>query len=885
MNLFGGDPEGDVRDEIEHYLDLRTREFMEQGMDEEEARAAARRAFGDVERIEAETVRLARRRTILERWRTTMGGWAQDLRFSVRTVVRNPLFSAAIVATLALGIGATTAVFSVVDATLLRPLPFEDTDRLVFLRGYADTPEGVRFRGGSYPEILDWEEGASSSFTDVAVVDGVTVSLTGEGDAERVGGEIVSGGFFELLGVEPLRGRVFDAAEARAPDDAPVVVIGHDLWERRFGRSDDALGATLRVNDVPLTVVGVMPETFQGLNFASELWIPETQMWALGVAGGDPDDRGSRWLGAVGRLAPGVELEAAQGELDRVAASLAEAHPNFNRDRGVMAQPVRDVMLGSSETLVLVLLGAVGLVLLIACANVTNLLLVRATGRGREVLMRLALGAGRKRLVRQFVTESLLLAALGTGAGLLVAVWGIRALESTIPAGLFPGFVEVTMDPRIFAFAVGLLLVTGVVSGLAPALNASRLDISAGLKEGARGAVEGGTGRRGFGLRSLLVVGEVALALVLLVGAGLMLQSFRNQLAVDPGFDADRVVGFSVQLPEAAYPDSTVVPFARQLVREVEGLPGVQDASLATDLPLGGSASAFYTYLPDRPDEEIRTYRHRVQPGFYETMGIQVLRGRAFRPDESEPGVDVVMISEAYAERFFADRNPVGESILLGSMPFRIVGVVESVRYRDLTSNIVGGEDDPDVYYPWGRSPSRFLDVAVRTGADPASLLPAIRNVVARQDPSLPVYNAAPLSQNLRQQTGQARFGSFLLGTFSVLALLLAAVGIYGVMAVSVGRRTREIALRMAMGADAGGVTRIVVGQGMRLVGGGLVIGLLGALVLSRTLSTFLFGVEQIDPPTYAAVALSLAAVGLAASWIPARRATRIEPQQALTVE
>lgn len=828
-----------------------------------------------------------------------MGGWVQDLRFAARTAVRNPVQSAAVVATLALGIGAATAIFSVVDATLLRPLPFEDAGRLVFLQGYAQTAEGPRIRGGSYPEIVDWKR-MSTSFTDVSILDGVPLTLEGGGrgvpgsgaggEAERIRGEVVSAGYFDLLGVDPIRGRTFTGAED-APPGAAVVVIGEDLWERRFGRDPGIVGATVRLNRMPYTVIGVLPASFGGMDFVSEAWVPAGEMFDLGTAGGGPDDRGSRWLGAVGRLAPGVSLDAARADLDRVAASLTEEHPDYNTDRGVQLDPVREVLLGDTRTLVLVLLGAVGLLLLIAGANVTNLLLVRASARRREVLMRRALGAARGRLVRQFLTESAVLAGAGTALGVLLAYWGVQGLMAVVPDRVFPGFVEAGIDLRVLLFAVGLLALTGALSGLAPAWGGSRAELADGLKESARGAVEGrGGGGGGISPRRVLVTAEVAVALVLLVGAGLMMRSFRNQLGVDPGFEADRVLAFRLGLPEAAYDREEVVPFVRELVRELEAIPGVERAVAASDLPLRGIASsAIFSYLPGRTDREdaIRVYFHRVQPDYFETLGIPITRGRAFLPEENTEGVDVVILGDAYARRHFPDRDPVGETVLLGpNSRFTVVGVTGPVRIRDLTSDIGAGDDDPDLYLPYGRAPARDFAVAVRAGtSEPAALLPEVRRAVARLDASLPVARAAPLSTGIRNQTAQARFGTFLLGTFSVLALILAAVGIYGVMAVSVGRRSREIAIRMAMGADARWVRGMVVGQGMKLVVAGLALGVVGAALLSRALSALLYGVGEVDPATYAAVAGLLGAVGLLATWIPARRATTVDPQRTLAAE
>ncbi|HKK27900.1 MAG TPA: ABC transporter permease [Gemmatimonadota bacterium] len=815
----------------------------------------------------------------------------QDLRFALRQVRRNPGFALVVVLTLALGIGTSTAIFSVVDATLLRPLPFRDADRLVFLRGYARTPEGPRIRGGSYPEVLDWGR-MSSSFTDVSVLDGVSLTLGGDGSgsesaagAETIDGEVVSADYFQMLGVQPILGRTFTPREAAVPG-AAVVVIGEDLWARRFGRDPDVLGSTIRIDRQPHTVIGVLPARFRGMSFTTGAWIPAGHMFDLGTAGGGPEDRGNRWLGAVARLAPGTSPSAAQSDLDRVAARLAAAYPRTNEDRGVRISPVRDVLLGDTGTLVLVLMGAVGLLLLIACANVANLLLARASARSHELLTRRALGAGRGRVVRQLLIESAVLAAAGTFPGILLARAALSGLVALVPTGILPAYATPRLDLPVLLFAVGLLGVTGLLSGLAPAWEGGRASLAGGLRGAGRGAIDGG-GNRPFALRHVLVGAEVAVALVLLIGAGLMMRSLRNQLRVDSGFDPGHVLAFRLSLPEAAYDRDEVTPFVRELTRRLEGIPGVDRAVVASDLPLRGiSSAAIFSFLPEHPQDRIRVYLHRVQGGYFDALGIPIQRGRAFRPEEEKEGADVAILGASYAERYFHGQDPLGKTVLLGKSRFTVVGVTAPVRVRDVTSDIVTGDDDPDLYIPFSRAPDRSFAVAVRgsTGR-PEALLPSVRHVVERLDPALPVARAAPLADGLRSQTALPRFGASLFGSFSLLALLLAAVGIYGVVAVSVGLARGEIAVRMALGADRPRVLRLVVGRAMRPALLGAAIGLAAALAGTRVLRSLLYGVDPTDGLSLAGAAAVLLATAVAAAYLPARRAARLDPARTLREE
>jgi predicted permease len=876
------DPDEEVRAEIEFHLEERAREFEDEGLEPDDARREAGRVFGDVERIAGEVRRIRRRRKRDEGMRTMTGSVMQDVRVSLRALARRPGFAVVVIGTLALGIGAVTAIFSVVNGSLLRALPFEDGEGLVFLQGAYDAPDGPAIRGASPPEARDWEA-MSRSFSEVSVADATSYTLTGDGQAEVVPAERVDEGYFDLLRVEPALGRTFTEEEYRAPGTYFVTVLGHGLWQRRFGGDPSVIGRTVMLGGQPWTVVGVMPEGFGGTRLDADLFVPLATLGEETLSA-----RGSRFLGVVARLAPGVDLESAQADMDGVAARLEAEHPRSHEDRIALVTPARDVYLGSTRTLMLVILGAASLLLLIATANVTNLLLVRATTREGEVVMRRALGAGRGRLVRQFLTESLVLSVLGAGAGLILGVWGARALADAMPEALLPAFVEVRPDATVFLVVTGIMTLVGVAAGLAPGLAAAREDLASSL----RASRDGGTGRSR--LQGTIVVTEVALALLLLVGAGLMTRSFRAQLGVDPGYDHEELYGFSLFLPGERFASEEVRPTVDELLRRLEDRPEVAEATVMSDMPLRGGYSATYMWLAGATGDEdrIRFYIHRVGPDWFETMGTAVERGRPIRASDAEDELPVAVISQALADRFFEGEDPLGQRVFLGTRDdggHVIVGVADDVRYRDLTTDIRGGADDPDVYVPWERYPNRSVDIVLRPrSGGPGALESVAREVVGEFDPLLALTATGPLSEDLRAQTAQARFGFQLLTAFSALAATLAVIGLYGVLAFHVGRRRREIAVRMALGAERGRVRGMVVAQGMRLAGLGLVIGLAGAWVGARSvaaspdLQDFLFRVDAVDPATWAAVVLLLAAVAALAALIPAVRATRVEPQGAL---
>lgn len=869
----------ELQEEISFYLEERARELEAQGMDPEEARQVARRAFGNVDDVMSEVRRIERRRHWEVGMRTLVDGFKRDVRYALRGLLRSPGFTVVAVLTLGLGIGAVTAIFSVVNASLLRALPFEDGDGLVFLQGAYDAPEGPAIRGASPAEARDWEA-MSRSFSHVSVADGTGYTLTGDGPAEVIRAERVDPGYFELLRVEPALGRAFTEEEYTVPNTHFVALMGHDLWTRRYGADPGVVGRTIELDGTPWTVVGVLPPGFRGTTLGAELIVPLATLSEETLA-----SRGSRFLAVVARLAPGVGVAEAQADMDRVAARLEEAYPEEHEDRIALVTPAREVYLGETRTLMLVILGAASLLLLITAANIVNLLLVKATAREGEVVMRRALGAGRRQLLGQFVTESLVLSALGAVAGLVVGLWGARALTAAMPTALLPAYVDVRPDAVVFLVVTGIMAIVGLGVGLAPGLLAAREDVAGALRAHGRGAA--GSSR----LQGAFVVGEVAVALLLLVSAGLMTRSLRAQLGVDPGYDHESLYGYSLFLPEERYQGEALRPALDELLARLEARPEVAQATVMSDIPLRSGYSAAYLWIGDAVADEdrIRFYLHRVGPDWFETMGTPVLRGRPIEPADAEEELRVAVISSALADRFFGEEDPLGRSVYLGGRsgdPHTVVGIAEDVRYRDLTTDIRGGFDDPDVYVPWERYPNRSVSIVLRPRAgDPAALDPVARQVTASFDPLLPLTSAGPLAQDLRTETAQARFGFLLLASFSALALILAIIGLYGVLAFAVGRRNREIAVRMALGAERGRVRGLVVIQGLRLTGWGVAVGVAVSVLASRSLETFLFGVEPLDPATFLGVAALTAGSAVLAAWIPAVRATRVDPQRALREE
>jgi predicted permease len=799
----------------------------------------------------------------------------RDLNYTMRKLRRNPGFAAIAVSTLALGIGASTAIFSVVDAALLRALPFERPDRLTVILGVAGPDRDIR--GGSWPEIRDWKT-LTRSFADISIYDETALSLSGMGSAEMLESEIVSPGYFRLLGVAPQLGRGL-LREDDTPGATPAVVISHGLWQERFGGAPDVVGRTVVLDDRQSLIVGVMPEGFRGLSF-------DTQVWAtlLPFEPEAANDRGSRWLTAIGRLRPGVSPEAAQADLWNVARHLEDQYPDNNRERSADMASLHDFYLGTTRTLLFAVLGAVGFLMLIACVNVINLQIMRGIGRRGEVALRYALGAGRRRLVRQFTTEAVVLAVLGGSAGVVIAWLGMNSLISLVPAGVLPGYVHASINGRVLLFASCIVALTGIVSGIVPALRGTRRGLAEDLRAQASGTAAARTGTAG--LQRVLIAIEVALAVALIGGAILMVRSLAEQLAVPPGFRPDNVLAAGVVLTGDEYTDDARIRFATQLIDTLEALPGVASAAIGSDAPLRGSASASTLVAEGRPEDRIRYYRHMVTPEYFATLGIAMVRGRGFLPTDDADAPGVAIVSEAFARKLWPGRDAIGQYIEISDGErATVIGVAGNVRFRDLTTDLLSPGEDPDVYFSYAQMPAGEFEVLVRSATSEVTSIDAVRRAVADLDSAVPVARGQSLDGVLEAQTASARFGSVILGLFAVLALVLCGIGLYGVMAFFVASRRAEIAVRMALGAEQARVLGMVVRQAMALVAAGAIAGLAVVVLGGHLFSSLFFGVGAVDPLVHLSSVALLAVVAVVACVLPAWRATRIDPTEALKSE
>jgi putative ABC transport system permease protein len=802
-----------------------------------------------------------------------MDTFFQDLRYAVRTLRRTPAFTFAAVACLALGIGANTAIFSVIDGVLLRPLPFRDPSSLVMV--WETDPSQGRDRNVVSPaNYLDWRA-QNSTFSEVGSYIDWRANLTGIDEPVEVARAIATATFFRVLDVAPELGRVY-TLEEDAPNGPNVVVLSHRLWERHFGARRDALGARLELDGRPFTVIGVMPATFGIEGSRAELWTPMQLDPAV-----DYRTRTGRYLTSVARLKPGVTAERAQADMSAIARRLEAAHPIFNRGWGANVVPMYEQVVGGVRRALLVLAGVVAFVLLIACANVANLLLARSTARTREVAVRAALGAGRGRMVRQLLTESVVLSALGGAVGLLLAYWGVQGVKALAPRGV-PRVASISIDGWTMAFTLVVALVTGLLFGLVPALQAGRGNLQTVLREGSRGSTSSGRAR------AVLVAAQVALSLVLLIGAGLMLRSFARLQAVDPGFDPEGVLTGRVQLAGQRFrASSAATAFFGQLLDRVEKVPGVEAASAINWLPFGGDGSATSYWIEGRPvpppgNEFVADVR-AVDPRYFRTMRIRVKRGDPFDARANTESPKQVVVNEAFVRVHFPTSNPIGEHVLMpwdDTLRAEIVGVVADTKHAGLDSLA-----KPMIYWAMKQFPTNFMTLVVRTNGDPMRLAPAIAREVRALDANQPFADPKPLDAYLSQSVAQRRFSMTLLGVFSALALVLAALGIYGVLAYSVAQRTREIGVRMALGARDSTVAGMVVREALRVVGVGLAIGVAGAVALTRVLTTLLYDVSPTDPLTFTGVTLALGAVAVTASYFPARRAARVDPIVALRQE
>ena len=813
----------------------------------------------------------------------------QDLKYAARVLLKSPGFVAIAVLTLALGIGANTALFSVVNGVLLRPLPYPRPAELVVI---SETTANFESSSISYPNFLDWQR-TNSSFASIAAYKEDDYSITGAGEAERVRVGTVSKGFFEILGVSPVQGRTFTADDDRL-GSAPVAMISAGLWQRKFGSAPDIIGKRITMNGEGYTVIGIVPARFQlestNFNSAKDVFVPMGAFKDPLFQRRDVHE-GTR---AIGRLKPGVTLDAAHADMSQIASNLALEYPDSDKGAGISLVPLKKDVVGDVQPFLLVLLGAVGFVLLIACVNVANLQLARATTRSREFAIRAALGASQSRVIRQLLTESVLLGLAGGALGLLVAAWGTQAALKILPDTL-PRAQEVGVDGRVLIFTLLASLVAGVLFGLAPALKISRPNLQETLKESGRGA--SGAKHRAQGV---FVVVEMAMALVLLIGAGLMIRSLLDLWNVNPGFNPRGVLTFAVSLSPSLGKNATT---SRNAIREIDErlrhIPGVESvSSTGGALPMtGDNEFPFWLGGEPKPADQSgmkQSLFYLAEPDYLTAMGIPLHRGRFFTQDDNEHSPPVIVIDESFAREYFPNEDPIGKRINIGIINTEpeIVGVVGHVKHWGLDTD--GDAKHPIVaqaYMPLMQIPDEFwngppqAEVVVRTKGSPAGMVPAIRAAIEKMNGENVMYETKPLEQVVAESLADRRFSMILLGVFAALALLLSSIGIYGVISYVVGQRTHEIGIRMALGAQPRHVLRLMLGEGMRMALVGVAIGIVAALGLTQLMTNMLFGVSAADPITFCGVALVLAGVALTACYIPARRAMRVDPMVALRYE
>jgi len=812
-----------------------------------------------------------------------MDSLAHDLRTTIRSLRRSPAFTAAVVITLALGIGANTAIFSVVNGVILRPLPYTAPDRLVMI--WEENPSmdyGVRYIPTSQANFADFRND-TAVFSNVGAFRYTSATFGGVGDAEQLWGAELTPSLLTTLGVSPMVGRAFSNDE-ELPGKPGTVLLSYGLWQRRFGGSQSVVGSAIEIDGAKRTVIGVMPDWFRFplpsmypimTKVRSEFWVPHI------IVPGNPY-RGARNMGVIARLRDGRTLEQARAELAVTSQELAERFPSNNAGWSATAIPIAEHVAAPVRPVLLILLGAVMLVLLIACANVANLQLARATKRQREVLVRAALGAGRGRIIRQALTESVVLAALGGALGLVIVVWGTDALRAMLPAG-FPRVADVSVDLRVLTFATVASLLTGLVFGIVPAVRASRVDLAAALNEGGRRTIGDRRSRRA---RSGLVVAQVALALVLLVGAGLLTRSVARLLSVNPGFNASGLLTAGVQPPNRDFPDERARRQAyTAMLERASRLPGVTALSASSLVPFSEQEDFFGFRIEGRTvpsgDQGPEARFYVVAPGYFEAMGIPLRQGRSLTSADDERAPKVAVINRRMADLHFPNENPIGRRVVSGSEdPRTIVGVVDNVSYSGLDAT-----PKAELYVPYTQQNADNMTLILRTAGDPASLVAPLRAAVREAARGTPLAEVATMDRLVAASMAQRRLSMTLLGTFALLALMLASVGIYGVLSYAVAERSREIGIRRALGAQDGQVLRMVVSEGMRLALIGVVAGVATALLATRLMRGLLYGVGVTDPATFVVVTAIVAAVAFAASYLPARRAARVDPTEALRAE
>jgi predicted permease len=880
--------EAEIVEELAQHLDDRYLELLSGGATREQAYRAALAELSDTKLLERELRRLERpvkdHPVVLGAGRKNMiADLGQDLHFGLRMLRKNPGFTLIAMLTLALGIGANTAIFSVVNGVLLRSLPYGDPDRLVQfwetnpLKGWTEATVAPA-------NLFDWQK-QNQSFEDIAAYMGSdtkgaglsNIFLTGDSEPERLRGLYVTGDLFSVLGVSAARGRTFTPEETWAGNHR-VAVLSYGLWQRRFGGDPSIVGQSIPLNGSDRTVIGVMPEGFYFPAKEVELWVPmgweQAQISQL---------RRPHFLRAVGRLRPGVSIEQARSDMTTIAGVLEGQYPDTNTQMGVGLGPLQEWIVGDSRPALLVFLAAVGLVLLIACANVSSLLLVRAESRRKEIAIRVALGAGRWRIIRQLLSETLLLSLLGGAFGVLLAVWARKLLLAVGPRHI-PRLNEINLDGAALTFTLGITLLAALLAGVLPAWQVSRHELTDALKGGQKGA--GGSQRAR--LRGLLVVSEIALSFMLVIGAGLLIKSFVRLVQVDPGVDPNDVLTLRLDLPGRRYPeDRQQVAFYEEVERRIAGLPGVESVGATTCLPLEGYKWTGDATVEGRPAEDfLRELRHKeITPGYFRTMKIPLLAGREYDEGDTATGPTVAVINEAFARWAFPNEDAVGRRVKFSkpnieSPWYTIIGVVRGEKQDGLDKEI-----RPEVYEALSQNAQKQMAMVVRTNGDPMKLVGAVRDEIRAVDPNLPPYDIKPMTEVLSASFSKQRFTTTLLGVFAAVALGLSAIGMYGVIAYSVTQRTYEIGLRRALGAESRDVLKLIVGQLMRLALAGIGAGLAASIALTRLIASLLFDVSATDPVTFTVVAGLLIGVALLAGWIPTRRALKIDPMVALRYE
>lgn len=875
MNKRGKRLLNDLDQEIREHIELATQENLERGMSPKEARYAALRKFGNVTRAKEDA---------REVWSFV---WAeqflQDIRFAFRQLHKSSGFAAVAILTLALGIGANTAVFSVADAVLIKPLSFAEPASLAIV--WEKLPEyGIARNTVSPPNFLDWRE-RNRAFQGMSAFVDQPANLTGAGRPEQIDVEQVSANFFGLLGVEPMLGRGFMEREDQ-PGKGNVAVLSYALWKSKFAGDPKILGKAIELNGQATTVVGVTGPDFDWYISEFSSTYQKPQLWRPLEVNQDWHDfsKVGRYLRVVARLQPGVTVRQAQVQLDVLAGDLAAKNPAYDKGWGIAVVPLREQLSGSFRPALLILLGAVGLVLLIACANISSLLLSRASRRSREIAIRVSLGASRGRIARQLLTESIFIGFIGGPLGMILAVWGTGALLHAAPSSLLD-FVQTSVNGRILAFAAGVTLVASLLAGFVPAFLVSSGGPASALPEGGR---DSSTGRKSLLVRSALVVVEISLALVLLAGAGLLMQTFIRLMNVDTGFRTQHLLTFQISLPAAKYDEQGRSSFFTQLLEKIRALPGVLSVSADVTPPFSGVGSATdFSIVGEAPPaigQAHGTGVRVVEPDYFHTMGIPLLSGRSFTEREFVEQSKVVVINKALADKYFRGKNPIGQKIIIDmkdeNAPDEIIGVVGDVHLSDLAA-----APSPVAYWPYAEMRYPVMSVLVRAAMPPESLVGPIREIVTELDKEQPIAKIATMDQLIGNSLARSRFTTLLLSCFAAIALVLASIGIYGVTAYLVAQRTQEIGIRMALGAQRADVLRMVLRQGFRLAAIGVAIGIGAAMAVARLMTTLLYGVSEGDPLTFVGVAGLLSCVALMACYIPARRAMRVDPLVALRYE